>query len=173
MLIPTLQELNHKSEESFKKELYLCCSSSKWVDHMLVCRPFLSEAALFQVADEAWFSLEKQDWLEAFSHHPRIGASLDALREKYASTQKWASQEQSSVAQASDEVLKKLQAANIEYEKKFGHVFLICATGKTADEMLSALELRIQNLPEVELKNAAIEQSKITRIRLEKLLKAL
>lgn len=113
-------------------------------------------------SEKLWFSLGPTDWLEAFSHHPRIGQKT-ALN-------KWTSQEQAGVGAAQEATLKNLIKFNEEYEAKFDHVFLICATGKPAAEMLKALQERIQNSPEQELKNACVEQSKITKIRLQKLL---
>ena len=140
---------------------------------MTSARPFSNKAKLFETADRIWSSLAPPDWLEAFSCHPRIGKS-EELGAKVASTQTtaqtWATEEQKSVRGAPENVIQSLAKENLAYEKRFGHVFLICATGKTAEEMLSLLRVRIQHTPEVELKIAAQEQNKITHIRLEKLL---
>jgi 2-oxo-4-hydroxy-4-carboxy-5-ureidoimidazoline decarboxylase len=152
------------------KKFFHCCSSQHWSELFAMKRPFQNFEEMCQQADQVWFSLGKADWLEAFGHHPRIGANIDALRVKYQPTKSWSSQEQSGITQASEETLKSLQQQNIDYEKKFGHVFLICATGKSADEMLQALKARINNSPEIELKNASVEQSKIAHLRLKKLL---
>lgn len=130
---------------------------------MLARRPFATKAALLEAADEEWWKLEYHDWLEAFSHHPRIG-------DRNASGA--ASREQSGVRTARDVQLLELEQLNRLYEEKFGFVFLIFATGKSADEMLDALRVRLQNRREAELRNAAGEQAKITRLRLEKLLTA-
>jgi 2-oxo-4-hydroxy-4-carboxy-5-ureidoimidazoline decarboxylase len=107
--------------------------------------------------------------IEALAHHPRIGADLDELRKKYASTADWASGEQAGAASASEATLRALQAGNIAYEARFGHLFVVCATGKSASEMLALLEARLHNDAQTELRIAAAEQAKITRIRLEKL----
>ncbi len=109
------------------------------------------------------------DWLEAFAAHPRIG-DVDALRAKFAATAAWASGEQAGVAGASESTLRALAEGNRDYEAKFGHIFIVCATGKTADEMLGLLRERLANEPDAELAVAAAEQAKITAIRLRKLL---
>ena len=113
--------------------------------------------------------MERADVLEAFTHHPRIGADIDALRAKYASTAEWSAGEQSSVTTASDQTLRALRDANVAYEACYGHIFIVCATGKSASEMLSILKSRMDNDPRDELRVAAAEQAKITRLRLEKL----
>jgi len=164
----TLEEFDRLSPEDAVRELKLCCGSHAWATQMAARRPFRVFEALAEAADQIWFSLSKKDWLEAFSHHPRIGEKQ--LREKFASTAQWAEQEQKGTTGASENILKGLAQGNAEYEKRFGHVFLICATGKAADEMLLALDQRMNNGPERELKIAAGEQAKITLIRLKKLL---
>ena len=165
----TLQEINNQSFEATYIEFHRCCGVKKWVSQMADRRPFHSRDDLMKTADTIWQSLETSAWKDAFGHHPRIG-NLEALKEKFASTATWAEGEQSGIQTASDEILGKLAAGNKEYEEKFGYIFIVCATGKSADEMLSLLEQRLQNNPEHELTIAAEEQRKITRIRLEKLL---
>ena len=129
---------------------------------MAARRPFASIDELQKAAEEEWFKLAYHDWLEAFSHHPRIGERVKAGSQE--------SREQAGVAGAKDNTLLNLESLNRLYEEKFGFVFLIFASGKSADEMLDALRVRLQNRREVELRNAANEQAKITRLRLEKLL---
>lgn len=146
------------------EELLRCCGSRRWVERMADRRPFSSAQDLYKQAEDAWWSLEPADWLEAFSHHPRIG-------DKAALRQKWAGQEQAGAARAPDAVIDALAAGNAEYEKRFNHIFIVCATGKSAEEMLALLRGRLGNRPEEELRVAAGEQAKITRLRLEKLLK--
>lgn len=136
---------------------------------MVARRPFGSDAALFAAADEEWAKVGREDVLEALAHHPRIGANVDELRKKFASTAAWASTEQAGAAAASEETLHALRDANVRYDARYGHVFVVCATGKSAAEMLAILEARMHNEPDVELRIAAAEQAKITRIRLEKL----
>ncbi len=164
-----LADLNALPADALCTELMRCCGSSRWAQGMAGARPFLSEADLFAKADSIWAGMGESDILEAMSHHPRIGG-VDALRKKFAATAAWSGQEQAAVAEASESVLEKLKAGNDAYADRYGFVFLICATGKSAQEMLAALESRIDNGREKELRVAAAEQAKITRIRLEKLL---
>jgi 2-oxo-4-hydroxy-4-carboxy-5-ureidoimidazoline decarboxylase len=165
----SLAEINAWSAERFRQELSRCCGSPHWVERMLDCRPFADEAALFQLAEEIWWSLEPKLWPEAFEHHPRIGGK-DALRQKFAATRDWAQGEQSGVRGADEAVLDELARGNEEYEKKFGRIFIVCATGKTAAEMLALLKARLPNMNEEELYVTATEQAKINFVRLVKLL---
>ena len=164
----TIHDFNRLSFEAAKTELERCCGSHRWAERLASERPFANRSDLHTAAEKHWLALEEADWKEAFSHHPRIGAK--ALREKFASTAAWALEEQRGAASASDEVIEALAEGNIEYEKRFGHVFLICATGKSAVEMLEQLRARIGRSAQEELQTAAAEQSKITRIRLDKLI---
>ncbi len=124
---------------------------------------------LLEDAEEQWWQCSESDWKEAFSHHPKIG-DLASLTKKFASTAKWATGEQGGVNMATKETLGALAEGNRLYEAKFGYIFIVCATGKSADEMLVILQSRLQNSPETEIQVAADEQQKITRLRLEKLL---
>ena len=168
-LIMNLQELNYLAQDQLKEELMKCCGSSAWVDKMLASAPFKSSADLFQKAETAWSGTTELDWFEAFSHHPKIG-DLKSLEQKFASTSKLAGNEQAAVNSASQKTLEQLAGDNEAYEQKFGFIFIVCATGKSAEEMLELLNARIHNTRETELQIAAIEQGKITRLRLEKLL---
>jgi 2-oxo-4-hydroxy-4-carboxy-5-ureidoimidazoline decarboxylase len=132
-------------------------------------RPFADAKALLASADEVWASLGPVDWKEAYAHHPRIG-DKQALRERFAATRQWAAGEQAGVSGASESVLDALAEGNRDYESRFGHIFIVCATGKSAEEMLALLRARLGNDPKTEERIAAAEQAKITRIRLEKLL---
>ncbi len=109
----------------------------------------------------------RADWLQAFASHPRIG-DRDALRAKFAATGAWTAHEQSGVDGAPEDLLGELAEENCRYEARFGYIFIVCATGKTAGEMLALLKERLTNDAGLELKIAAGEQAKITRIRLEK-----
>jgi OHCU decarboxylase len=131
---------------------------------MLAARPFASDAELLAAAERVWWGLGRTDWLEAFAAHPRIGerGSGGALTD-------WARREQAGADGAAGATLAALAQGNLTYEERFGHVFLISATGKTADEMLGALRDRLTNDPGTELRVAAAEQAKITRLRLDKL----
>lgn len=150
------------------KALLKCCGSKRWAEAMAEARPFPDLNTVLQKAETAWAALSPEDWREAFAHHPRIGDTA-SLRVKFASTAHWASEEQKGTLGASEATLKELADGNKNYEQRFGHVFLICATGKSASEMLTALQARVGNDAEKELKIAAAEQLKITRLRLEKL----
>ena len=163
----TLDELNMSVD--CLAALLRCCGSKKWAAQMTSRRPFQDPQELFQTADEIWQNLSLDDWQEAFSHHPKIG-DKESLRAKFADTKKWAEGEQSGVQQASEEVLTALADGNEVYEKKFGYIFIVCATGKSAGEMLMMLCARLKNEKEEEIRVAAAEQMQITRIRLEKLL---
>jgi OHCU decarboxylase len=156
----TLDQLNAMPSDAAERELAKCCGASRWVAAMSARRPFQTRDQLFAAADEVWLSLEGADWLEAFSHHPRIGERAGG----------WARDEQAGTRGAAANTMRALADGNHEYERKFGHVFLVCATGKSADEMLAQLRRRIDNEPATELRVAAAEQAKITRLRFEKLL---
>ena len=160
----TLNELNALSGARAEEELLKCCGSQRWAKAVAARRPFKSREDLHRTAEIEWLKLKYPDWLEAFSQHPRIGERAKA--------QGFAKQEQSGASGASDATLLSLESLNRLYEEKFGFVFLIFATGKSAEEMLGTLQRRLQNGRDVELKNAVGEQAKITRLRLEKLLTA-
>lgn len=165
----TLDELNNLPESDAIDAFTRCCGSHRWVNKMVHRRPYRDREDLLAAADEVWERLAREDYLEAFSHHPKIG-DVDSLRKKFASTAQWASGEQSGTATASEETLRGLAEGNQAYEAKNGFIFIICATGKSADEMLEALRARLANPPETELRIAAEQQAMITRLRLEKLL---
>jgi 2-oxo-4-hydroxy-4-carboxy-5-ureidoimidazoline decarboxylase len=157
----TLDELNSLSSDDLAKALLECCGSSAWANLMIQRRPFPSSAALFQSADEIWFDLKESDWLEAFGRHPKIGEK---------SGSKWSSQEQAGMANAPSQLEVAMRELNAQYEQKFGYIFIICATGKSAGQMLGSLTARIGNSPAQETQIAAAEQGKIIKLRLQKLL---
>ena len=165
-----MENLNSKSEDELRQALGRCCGAANWVDGIVAAGPFVSAEDLHAKAKAVYRELETADYLEAFSHHPRIGGDLAKLREKFASTATWSGNEQAAVNQASEEVLKRLAAGNDAYYEKFGYIFIVCATGKSAREMLDLLEARLPNDPAEEIKIAAGEQEKILEIRLNKLL---
>ena len=164
-----LEWLNALPAAEAEKELLQCCGSLRWARQMSAARPFKDLEALLASANELWWSLDPNDWLEAFRSHPKIGEKKAA---DPVSTQahQWSGQEQSGVATASQETVNSLATLNRAYEDKFGFIFIICATGKTSGEMLSALRERLEHDPVDELPIAAAEQSKITVLRLKKLL---
>jgi 2-oxo-4-hydroxy-4-carboxy-5-ureidoimidazoline decarboxylase len=161
--------LNALSSGDAAAALVRCCGSSRWVESMLARRPFASTETLLSAADEVWFALHKADYLEAFSHHPQIGADLAKLRQKFANTASWSGQEQASVHAASEATLVALRDGNVLYLARYGFIFIVCAAGKSADEMLSLLRARLGHSVEDELAIAAREHAKIARLRLEKL----
>ncbi|TBR21065.1 2-oxo-4-hydroxy-4-carboxy-5-ureidoimidazoline decarboxylase [bacterium] len=159
-----LSVLNGLPPKAARQELLRCCGSIRWSERMEAGRPYADKAALLAAAERVWWALEAVDWLEAFSHHPRIGQKkVEAA---------WAKQEQDGVKSASQQVLQTLAERNHAYERRFGHIFLVCATGKSADQMLALLDARMGNDSDAELRVAAGEQAKITAIRLTKLLEA-
>jgi len=165
----TLDQLNRLSSADARSALERCCGARAWVERMRLRRPFADRAALFAAAEHAADALVRSDWLEAFSHHPRIG-DRESLRARFAATAAWAAEEQQGARAASEEVLAALEQGNHAYEARFGYGFIVCATGRSADEMLAILTARLENDPDLELAIAAQEQRAITRLRLEKLL---
>lgn len=164
-----LQELNNLEPEEAYDAFEKCCTSSTWIINMVNERPFDSKESLFTFSDNIWAKCNENDWLEACDGHPKIG-DVSSLKEKYATTKQWAGNEQSGMDTASDDIINKLAKGNTDYETKFGYIFIVCATGKSAKEMHDLLEIRLNNEPEQELKIAMGEQNKITHLRLEKLL---
>ena len=163
-----IEHFNRISSAKARKALLDCCGSRRWAERMVAQRPFRSAAQMAEVADQTWTQLSREDWLEAFRHHPPIGGTRTNGKQSPTARQ-WSAVEQSS-AKADPEILAALAAANRAYQNTFGHVFLICASGKTSEEVLKNLEARLSNNRESELRIAAEEQRKITRLRLEKLL---
>jgi OHCU decarboxylase len=193
-----LAELNAIDEDDAVRELLRCCGSTRWARAMAVARPFASAAALEQAADTIWRTLGRADVLEAFAAHPKIGDSGQtqpsgqagpagladrptAAGEAGLARQSgsagtgplaWSKEEQSGMGAASDDVRARLAAGNRAYEARFGYIFIICATGRSAGEMLAALEARLHHTPDEELPVAAEEQRRITRLRLARLVDA-
>ena len=151
--------------EALRPMLRSACGSQRWVDEMLAGAPYSSLANFWQATETGFDALDAQDWLEAFAAHPRIG-DLESLRARYGRADALAANEQAGTREADDETLERLAHGNDAYEQRFGHVFLICASGKSARAMLDALHRRLGNEPEVELRLAAEEQRKITFLRL-------
>ena len=156
-----LGELNALDDAAAVRELRRCCGSTRWAQQMAAARPFANEAALIDCADVIWWSLDAQDWLEAFAAHPKIGGPT---------TTRWSAEEQSGMDSAAAAISDRLERGNREYEARFGYIFIICATGRSAAEMLEALERRLGNAPDREIGIAAAEQRAITRLRLDRLI---
>jgi len=157
----TLAELNRLTESRAEAELMRCCASHRWAHLMAVERPFAGPSVMAAVAQRLWWALAAADWLEAFAAHPRIGERPPSA---------WSAQEQGRVAEIGDDVRARLAAGNRAYEKRFGYTFIVCATGKSAEEMLAILEERLHHEPADELQIAADEQRKITELRLNRLI---
>lgn len=165
----TLHEINILPQDELKEQLFNCCGSMAWVNKMLPFFPMDDLVELLEDAEEQWYQCTVADWKEAFTHHPKIG-DVESLTKKFAATAQWAAGEQIAVGTASQQVIQNLAAANEAYEKKFGFLFIVCATGKTAEEMLAILQQRLSGTPEDEIKTAMDEQNKITLLRLQKLI---
>ena len=148
--------------------LETCCGSTAWVQGMVVRRPFGTLHVLLHTADELWWSLRPEDWREAFDHHPRIGEEAAAVPQG-AQAREWSSGEQRGASMASSDVRQALVQGNRAYERRFGRIYLVCASGKSADELLAMLRSRLTNDAATELRVAAGEQAKITRLRLQKM----
>jgi 5-hydroxyisourate hydrolase / 2-oxo-4-hydroxy-4-carboxy-5-ureidoimidazoline decarboxylase len=153
------------------RELQSCCGARAWVNGMLARRPFGSRDALLATAHDVFRTLGESDWLEAFAHHPRLGER----RTQAATTEQsrtWSAMEQSRVSDSDNAVRDSLADANIEYEARFGYIPIVCAMGLSAEEILAVTQARIANAPDDELRIAAGEQEKITRLRLERLVES-
>ena len=155
-----------------------CCGSPRWATTLTGRRPFATLGQLLAQASEVWWALDQTDWLEAFRSHPKIGEKKAAAPPTAAvaadlvatQSQQWSAEEQRGVSDAGQEAIEKLARLNHAYEEKFGFIFIVCATGKSTDEILALLETRIENEPAAELRSAAGEQAKIAELRLRKLL---
>ena len=162
-----LAEFNALPPAHAEAKLMDCCSCARWAAKMNAQRPFADVSALFYEADRHWQSLAREDWLEAFSHHPQIGEKAATGSESH---RQWAAGEQAGARVATEDVKTRMARGNRLYYERFGYIYIVCATGKSAEEMLALLEERLQNDPARELPIAAEQQRQITRIRLEKLL---
>jgi 5-hydroxyisourate hydrolase / 2-oxo-4-hydroxy-4-carboxy-5-ureidoimidazoline decarboxylase len=158
-----LARLNTLDEEAASHAFLRCCGSARWAAQMAAARPFAGADAMAASADAIWWALVEADWLEAFAAHPRIGLGA-------AGGSAWPDEEQAGVAGSAEQTRRRLKEANRDYEARFGYIFIVCATGKTGDELLALLERRLRHRPAEELRIAAEEQRKITQLRLRKLL---
>ena len=162
-------KLNRLSAEEARAALLACCGSTRWADATAALRPFWDVGQLLNIGGRVWRELGREDWLEAFRAHPKIGESRPE-RETGAAARAWSEGEQARAREASDATLESLAEANREYEGRFGFIFIVCAAGRSAEEMLAALRERLGNDPEAELRVAAGEQWRITELRLGKFL---
>lgn len=160
-----LAELNGGLDDAgAARALAACCASGDWVARMLAARPFADAAALYAESDAALAAVDDSAIAQALAGHPRIGeraAGADGA---------WSRQEQAGVSAAANSVRDEIAEANAEYERRFGHVYLVCATGKSAEELLAICRSRLDNDPSTEAGVVREELTKITRIRLGKLL---
>jgi 2-oxo-4-hydroxy-4-carboxy-5-ureidoimidazoline decarboxylase len=163
-----VKSINELSDGEAAQIFRKCCGSETWVRKMVESRPYTALDAVFKNCEQAFSILTEADWMDAFAAHPKIG-DIKSLKEKYGDTKNWAQNEQAGARGISDEVAADLAASNELYFQKFGYIFIVCATGKSAQEMLTLLKQRLGNDPSTELPIAAAEQVKITKLRLEKL----
>lgn len=163
-----LDTLNSLPPGEAETELKKCCGCAEWARNVANQRPFASVDELVQTADKVWWSVGEQGWLEAFHSHPRIGEKKAAATTSQ-QAQKWSEAEQSGTRSSSAETATALAVMNRTYEDKFGHIYIVCATGKTSQEMLENLQQRMSNNRDEELRVAASEQAKITELRLRNL----
>jgi 2-oxo-4-hydroxy-4-carboxy-5-ureidoimidazoline decarboxylase len=161
-----LTRWNQLPRREAEQEILPCCGSAAWGARMANRRPLENEAALLAASDEIWRGLSETDWLQAFRSHPRIGQSVTHV--STANSAAWPAQEQQKVADSADAVKIALAEGNREYERRFQHIFVVCATGKTGPEMLAILRRRLNNDAATELLEAAEQQRLITQIRLKK-----
>jgi 2-oxo-4-hydroxy-4-carboxy-5-ureidoimidazoline decarboxylase len=149
------------------EEIWACCGSRAWADKMAAQRPIADESGLLAACDLAWKSLKKSDWLEAFRSHPRIGDTA-APEPTSARSAAWSLEEQQSVERENGDIRMTLAEGNRAYEQRFRRTFIICASGKSAPEILENLKRRLENDDVTELHEAAEQQRLIARLRLKK-----
>jgi OHCU decarboxylase len=167
-LARSVAKLNAMPLDELTAHLRACCGSTRWVERMIARRPFASPDAVLGASDAVFRGLSEEDWMEAFRHHPRIGESHAAVPQD-ARAESWSAGEQSGLSNAGAAVRTALASANDAYEQQFGYICIICATGKDSEELLAITRARLGNTPQIELRIAAEEQRKITRLRLRKL----
>lgn len=163
----TLEEFNSLPTANAESALLDCCGSTRWTKRIAAMRPFDTTTALYAATDAVWQQMDREDILEAFSHHPQIGQKASSGSESH---RRWSEGEQTGARSAAEYVWVRMAEGNRSYFDKFGYIYIVCATGKSAEEMLALLEQRLQNDPVRELPIAAEEQRQITRLRLQKLL---
>jgi 2-oxo-4-hydroxy-4-carboxy-5-ureidoimidazoline decarboxylase len=162
------RRIDDASPDRARAFLQACCGSTRWVERMLAVRPFGTTDILLSAARREWFALTPEDWKQAFTCHPKIG-DREALRARFPATHRLSEREQAGMSAASDQTIEALLEGNAAYERRFGYIFIVCATGKSAGEMIDLLTARLQNDPGTEVRIAAEEQAKITELRLKQL----
>jgi OHCU decarboxylase len=169
MEVVGLDWLNSLPAGDASAEFLKCCGSESWARQVTEARPFASLEELMSQAEQIWWSLKPADWLEAFHSHPKIGEQK-AAAPTAAVAQQWSEDEQSGIRDSAQQTIQALADLNRAYEEKFGFIFIVCASGKSSEEMLAILRQRMENEREAELRIAAAEQAKITQLRLRKLI---
>jgi 2-oxo-4-hydroxy-4-carboxy-5-ureidoimidazoline decarboxylase len=162
-----LTRWNRLLPEEAEHEILLCCGSRAWAHRIVSRRPLADSASLLIASDETWRDLGETDWAEAFRSHPRIGETR-AEQPSHSRSAAWSAQEQGKVTAANDAVKAALAEANREYERRFNRIFIICASGKEAPEILEVLRRRLQNSPEAELREAVEQQRQIMQLRIKR-----
>jgi 2-oxo-4-hydroxy-4-carboxy-5-ureidoimidazoline decarboxylase len=160
-----LDQWNRADESAARDAMIACCGANRWAATMVSARPFNSAADLCRAADQAWRATDETDWLEAFACHPRIG---ERKRTRAGQSAEWSHQEQAALGDAQERILSELAEGNALYEERFGFTYIICATGKTAEQMLAILKRRLGSDRAAELREAAEQQRQIMQIRLGK-----
>jgi 2-oxo-4-hydroxy-4-carboxy-5-ureidoimidazoline decarboxylase len=163
----TIERFNQLSVDQACQEMLRCCGAVRWCQAMVSTRPFNDRREVHLAADQAFAALSIADWLEAFLHHPKIG-DIQSLRMKFTGNREWSAGEQAGISDSEEAVIASLAKGNQDYVEKFGFIFIVCATGKTATELLSILQSRLPLDRETEINNASIEQKKITHLRIDK-----
>ena len=161
-----LDRWNALESEDAAHEVLPCCGSHAWAKGLVARRPFASADELFTVSDQIWWNLQEPDWQQAFDNYPRIGQQHAPIAT--AESLKWSSEEQRTATSSDEQVKTALANANRRYEDKFGRIFIVCASGRSASEILGILERRMENSPDAELKEAAEQQRQITQLRLRR-----
>lgn len=161
-----LSAWNEAAPQAALDAMLACCGARRWAEAMVALRPIGSVVELSEAADRVWSTMEEPDWMEAFACHPRIGERKIAHPSRMSTA--WSEQEQSSASDAAEHVLAEVAAGNALYEKRFGFTYIVCATGKSAEEMLAILNRRLMSDRATELREAAEQQRQITQIRLGK-----
>jgi OHCU decarboxylase len=166
---PGLDRVNALAPDEANRELLACCGSTRWAQAMVMRRPFDNEDELKRAADHVWWALDHDDWLEAFKRHPRIGGTKSEVAQSEQGA-RWSDGEQAGMREATNAVATELARLNDAYAERFGFIYIVCATGRRAEDLLDLLRARLTNDAASEIRVAAEEQRKITRLRLEKLL---
>jgi len=170
MMNPILQAWNISGTSTAIAALLSCCAAHRWAEEVTTLRPYANEQALFATADEVWAAMREPDWIEAFRAHPRIGEYKPI--QASIQSRKLSADEQASVHATDSEILAELASSNLSYEELFGFTYIVCATGKSTEEMLRILKSRLASDRQSELKEAAEQQRQIMQIRLRKWLQA-